>query len=41
MNICLKHAIAWDLDIDLQAIEKVQALLGKQLYKTKNLPAMD
>ncbi|WP_208442520.1 tyrosine-type recombinase/integrase, partial [Bartonella raoultii] len=41
LNICLKHAAALGLDVDLQATEKARALLGKQLHKTTNRPAMD
>ncbi len=41
LNLCLKHAAALGLDVDLQATEKARALLGKQRHKTQNLPAMD
>ncbi len=41
LNICLKHAAALGLDVDLQTTTKARALLGKQLHKTQNLPAMD
>ncbi|WP_375666670.1 tyrosine-type recombinase/integrase, partial [Bartonella sp. TT121SHDZB] len=41
LNLCLKHAAALGLDVDLQAVTKAQALLGKQRHKVKNLPAMD
>ncbi len=41
LNMCLKHAAALGLDVDLQATEKARALLGKQLHKTQNFPAMD
>ncbi len=41
LNICLKHAAALGLNVDLQAIEKTKALLGKQRHKTINRPAMD
>ncbi|EJF86358.1 hypothetical protein MCW_00254 [Cardidatus Bartonella washoeensis 085-0475] len=34
LNLCLKHAAALGLDVDLQATEKAQALLGKQRHKT-------
>ncbi|GAA5107670.1 hypothetical protein GCM10023261_09220 [Bartonella jaculi] len=40
-NLCLKHAAVLGLDVDLQATEKACALLGKQLHKTTNKPAMD
>ncbi|WP_409361098.1 tyrosine-type recombinase/integrase [Bartonella heixiaziensis] len=41
LNLCLKHAAALGLNVDLQATEKARALLGKQRHKTQNLPAMD
>ncbi|EJF87634.1 hypothetical protein ME1_01003 [Bartonella vinsonii subsp. arupensis OK-94-513] len=41
LNICLKHAAALGLDVDLQATAKARALLGKQRHKVINLPAMD
>ncbi|EJF82929.1 tyrosine-type recombinase/integrase [Bartonella rattimassiliensis] len=41
LNLCLKHAAALGLDVDLQATEKARALLGKQRHKTQNFPAMD
>ncbi|UNE54949.1 tyrosine-type recombinase/integrase [Bartonella machadoae] len=41
LNICLKHAAALGLDVDLQATEKAKALLGKQRHKMQNRPAMD
>ncbi len=41
LNLCLKHAAALGLDVDLQATEKARALLGKQRHKVTNRPAMD
>ncbi|UNE54958.1 tyrosine-type recombinase/integrase [Bartonella machadoae] len=41
LNICLKHAAALGLDVDLQVTAKARALLGKQRHKVKNMPAMD
>ncbi|WP_375652117.1 tyrosine-type recombinase/integrase [Bartonella sp. LB28NMGDW] len=41
LNLCLKHAAALGLDVDLQATEKARALLGKQRHKITNRPAMD
>ncbi|EJF98506.1 hypothetical protein MEI_00514 [Bartonella vinsonii subsp. arupensis Pm136co] len=41
LNLCLKHAAALGLDVDLQATEKAKALLGKQRHKITNRPAMD
>ncbi|WP_024588148.1 site-specific integrase [Aliihoeflea sp. 2WW] len=40
LGICLKHAAALGLDVDLQATDKARALLGKQRHKSKNIPAM-
>ncbi|WP_273755868.1 site-specific integrase [Bartonella sp. MM73XJBT.G] len=41
LNLCLKHAAALGLDVDLQATEKARALLGKQRHKVTNIPAMN
>ncbi|QEE09451.1 prophage integrase IntA [Bartonella kosoyi] len=41
LNLCLKHAAALGLDVDLQATTKARALLGKQRHKKQSLPAMD
>lgn len=40
LAICMRHAAALGLDVDLQATEKAQALLGKQRHKATNIPAM-
>ncbi|PYE88780.1 integrase [Phyllobacterium leguminum] len=40
LNICMKHAAALGLTVDLQATEKARALLGKQRHKAQNIPAM-
>lgn len=40
LGICLKHAAALGLDVDLQATDKARALLGKQRHKAENIPAM-
>ncbi|WP_208438719.1 tyrosine-type recombinase/integrase [Bartonella grahamii] len=40
LNLCLKHAAALGVDVDLQAVEKAKALLGKQRHKVTNRPAM-
>jgi len=40
LGICLTHAAALGLDVDLQAIEKAKALLGKQRHKVKNVPSL-
>jgi len=40
LAICLRHAAALGLDVDLQATEKARALLGKQRHKAENIPAM-
>lgn len=40
LGICMKHAAALGLDVDLQATEKARALLGQQRHKAKNIPAV-
>ncbi len=40
LSICMRHAAALGLDVDLQATEKARALLGKQRHKTRNIPAV-
>jgi integrase len=40
INLTLKHAAALDLDVDLQAVMKMQALLGKRRHKVKHIPAL-
>lgn len=40
LAICMKHAAALGLDVDLQAAEKARALLGKQRHIAGNIPAM-
>lgn len=40
LAICLRHAAALGLDVDLQATDKARALLGKQRHKKENIPAM-
>ncbi|MBN9334907.1 integrase arm-type DNA-binding domain-containing protein [Devosia sp.] len=40
LGICLKHAAALGLDVDLQATDKARALLGKQRHTVENIPAM-
>lgn len=40
LNICLKHAAALGLEVDIQATEKARALLGKQRHKAENIPAL-
>lgn len=40
LSICLKHAAALGLDVDLQATDKAQALLGKQRHVSQHIPAM-
>ena len=41
LNICLKHAAALGLDVDLQSTMKAKALLGKTRHKPQNIPAMN
>lgn len=40
LGICMKHAAALGLDVDLQAVEKAKALLGKQRHTVQNIPAL-
>ena len=40
LGICLKHAAALGLDVDLQAVDKAKALLGKTRHKPENIPAL-
>lgn len=40
LTICLRHAAALGLDVDLQATEKARALLGRQRHKAENIPAL-
>ena len=40
LAICMKHAAALGLDVDLQAAEKAKALLGKQRHKARHVPSL-
>ncbi|SMX23068.1 Prophage CP4-57 integrase [Boseongicola aestuarii] len=40
LGICLKHAAALGLEVDIQATDKARALLGKQRHTPKNIPAL-
>ena len=40
LAICLKHAAALGLDVDLQAAEKARALLGRSRHQPGNIPAL-
>ena len=40
LGICMKHAAALGLDVDLQATDKAKALLGKSRHKIQNIPAL-
>lgn len=40
MSLTLKHAAALGLDVDLQAVAKAQALLGKRRHETKHIPSL-
>ena len=40
LSICLKHAAALGLEVDLQAADKARALLGKQRHTAENIPAL-
>ena len=40
LTICLNHAAALGLDVDLQATAKAKLLLGKQKHTAKHIPAL-
>lgn len=40
LSICLKHAAALGIDVDLQVADKARALLGKQRHQVENIPAL-
>lgn len=40
LELCLKHAAALGLDVDLQGPEKARALLGRQRHSATHIPAM-
>ncbi|MCJ1900956.1 integrase arm-type DNA-binding domain-containing protein [Paracoccus versutus] len=40
LALCLKHAAALGLQVDLQATDKARALLGKSRHKAQNIPAL-
>lgn len=40
LGICIRHAAALGLEVDLQATDKARALLGKSRHKAENIPAM-
>lgn len=40
MNLTLKHAAALGLEVDLQAVMKAQALLGKRRHEVKHIPSL-
>lgn len=40
LGIVMKHAAALGLDVDLQAVDKARALLGKSRHKAAHIPAM-
>jgi hypothetical protein len=40
LNIVMRHAAALGLDVDLQAVEKAKALLGKQRHTVTNIPSV-
>lgn len=40
LGLCMKHAAALGLDVDLQATDKAKALLGKQRHQPKHIPAL-
>jgi len=40
LGICFRHAAALGYTVDLQAVEKARALLGKQRHQSSNIPAL-
>lgn len=40
LSICLRHAAALGIEVDLQAPEKAKALLGKSRHQATHIPAM-
>jgi len=40
LNIVFKHGAALGLDVDIQAVEKAKALLGRTRHKPTHIPAM-
>lgn len=40
INLTLKHAAALGLEVDLQAVMKTRALLGKQRHEVKHIPSL-
>ena len=40
MNLTLKHAAALDHEVDLQAVMKAQALMGKSRHVAKHIPSL-
>ncbi|MEL7444705.1 MAG: integrase arm-type DNA-binding domain-containing protein [Pseudomonadota bacterium] len=40
LGIVIKHGAAMGLDVDLQAVDKARALLGKQRHTVTNVPSM-
>ncbi|QRZ13732.1 integrase arm-type DNA-binding domain-containing protein [Paracoccus methylovorus] len=40
LTLCLRHAAALGLVVDLQATEKARALLGKSRHKIENIPSV-
>lgn len=40
LSICMRHAAALGLEVDIQATDKARALLGQQRHKASNIPAV-
>lgn len=40
LNIVIRHAAAMGLEVDIQAVEKANALLGKSRHKAQHIPAL-
>ncbi len=40
LNVVMNHAAALGLDVDLQAVAKAKALLGRQRHTVKSIPSL-
>ncbi len=40
LNLVIKHGAALGLDVDIQAVDKAKALLGKTRHKAKHIPSI-
>jgi integrase len=40
LNVVMRHAAALGLDVDIQAVDKAKALLGRQRHKVSSIPSL-